>query len=216
MPPAGKSEFQTVESFRYVKPEYVPERFSNVVHCQIPEYRLEVNKIGIGSGTVTSSPPGINCGIDCSKSYASDTYVTLSAIPEIGSVFTGWYDNCLGTNICSLAMNSNKTVNAVFDQLLPDFVITNITLVPTSPKINTTFTANITVKNRGEISSDGKQLTVWPNSDTVKKCSTNGKSISVGVLDKGESKTLSISGFIVGSKGTKTLQAFVDSLCTIQ
>src|SRR5207249_592627 len=36
---------------------------------------LTVNKTGIGSGTVTSSPPGINCGATCSASYDDGTVV---------------------------------------------------------------------------------------------------------------------------------------------
>ena len=40
---------------------------------------LTVGKSGTGSGTVTSSPAGINCGSDCSEAYASGTSVTLTA-----------------------------------------------------------------------------------------------------------------------------------------
>ncbi len=42
-------------------------------------YTLTIAKTGTGSGTVTSSPAGINCGSDCSHSYISGTVVTLSA-----------------------------------------------------------------------------------------------------------------------------------------
>ena len=41
-------------------------------------------------GTVTSSPPGINCGAHCSARSASGTVVTLTATPALLSVFTGW------------------------------------------------------------------------------------------------------------------------------
>ena len=34
-------------------------------------YDLTVTKAGAGTGTVTSSPTGINCGTDCSESYSS-------------------------------------------------------------------------------------------------------------------------------------------------
>src|SRR5206468_3093783 len=34
-------------------------------------FTLTVNKTGTGSGTVTSSPPGINCGATCSAVYDS-------------------------------------------------------------------------------------------------------------------------------------------------
>ena len=53
-------------------------------------YPLSVSLSGTGSGTVTSNPTGINCGSDCSQSYASGTVVTLTATPASGSVFSGW------------------------------------------------------------------------------------------------------------------------------
>ena len=77
-------------------------------------YRLTVAKSGTGSGTVTSSPPGINCGSDCSEDYPSDTSVTLTAKPAAGSVFTGWSGACTGTGACNLTMNAAKSVTATF------------------------------------------------------------------------------------------------------
>jgi Tol biopolymer transport system component len=53
-------------------------------------YTLTTNKAGTGTGTVTSSPPGINCGDTCSASFASGTAVTLTATPAAGSTFGGW------------------------------------------------------------------------------------------------------------------------------
>ena len=42
-------------------------------------YGLAVVKMGTGTGTVNSSPSGINCGASCSGSYASGTPVILTA-----------------------------------------------------------------------------------------------------------------------------------------
>src|SRR2546428_97530 len=53
-------------------------------------FTLTVNKAGIGNGTVTSSPAGIDCGATCSAAYDSGTVVTLTATPASGSTFTGW------------------------------------------------------------------------------------------------------------------------------
>ena len=77
-------------------------------------YRLTVAKSGTGSGTVTSSPAGINCGSDCSEDYPSDTSVALTAKPAVGSVFTGWSGACTGTGACNLTMNAAKSVTATF------------------------------------------------------------------------------------------------------
>jgi hypothetical protein len=53
-------------------------------------YLLTVTKSGGGSGGVTSTPVGIDCGGDCSQSFDKDTPVTLTATPDGGSFFAGW------------------------------------------------------------------------------------------------------------------------------
>lgn len=77
-------------------------------------FTLTVSRTGAGSGTVTSSPAGINCGTDCTESYLPGTSVTLTATPGTGSVFAGWSGGgCTGT--CVVAMNGNATVTATFN-----------------------------------------------------------------------------------------------------
>jgi hypothetical protein len=51
---------------------------------------LTVTKSGMGTGTVTSSPAGIDCGGDCSEGYPLGTNVTLTATPNADSTFAGW------------------------------------------------------------------------------------------------------------------------------
>lgn len=51
---------------------------------------LTVMPNGTGSGTVQSSPSGINCGNTCSNSFISETVVTLTAQPSTDSAFEGW------------------------------------------------------------------------------------------------------------------------------
>src|SRR5439155_9980256 len=53
-------------------------------------FTLTVGKTGIGRGTVTSTPAGIDCGTSCSAGYDIDTVVTLTATPAMLSVFGGW------------------------------------------------------------------------------------------------------------------------------
>ncbi|MFL6291875.1 MAG: InlB B-repeat-containing protein, partial [Thermoanaerobaculia bacterium] len=77
-------------------------------------FTLSVNKAGTGSGTVTSSPAGINCGVDCGEPYATGTVVTLTATPATGSTFTGWSGDCTGTGTCVVTMTAAHSVTATF------------------------------------------------------------------------------------------------------
>ncbi|MEA2691598.1 MAG: hypothetical protein QOJ16_985, partial [Acidobacteriota bacterium] len=79
-----------------------------------PQFTLTVSAAGTGSGMVTSSPAGINCGAMCSASYGSGTPVTLSAAPAAGSTFTGWSGSCTGTGSCGVTMNAARSVTATF------------------------------------------------------------------------------------------------------
>jgi hypothetical protein len=76
---------------------------------------LTVAKSGTGSGTVSSSPGGINCGSDCTEAFLSGTVVTLAAAASTGSRFDGWSGGgCAGTGTCTLSGNSSLTVTATF------------------------------------------------------------------------------------------------------
>lgn len=78
-------------------------------------YLLAIAKPGAGSGTVTSSPAGINCGTDCSEIYAAGTVVTLTASASTGSTFSGWSGGgCSGSGTCTVTMNSAASVMAAF------------------------------------------------------------------------------------------------------
>ena len=75
-------------------------------------YTLSIVKAGAGSGTVTSSSGGINCGSVCAASYNTGTAVSLAAMPAAGSTFGGWSGTgCTGGNVI---MSSNTTCTATF------------------------------------------------------------------------------------------------------
>jgi uncharacterized repeat protein (TIGR03803 family) len=78
---------------------------------------LSVSKSGGGSGTVTSTPQGIDCGATCIASFAPGTQVTLTATAASGSQFAGWGGACSGTGTCTLTMNSSQNVAANFTQI---------------------------------------------------------------------------------------------------
>jgi phospholipase C len=76
---------------------------------------LTVTTSGTGTGTVTSSPSGINCPSTCAASFAIGTQVTLMATPTGSFNFAGWNGSgCSGTGTCVVTLNTNQTVNAAF------------------------------------------------------------------------------------------------------
>jgi alpha-tubulin suppressor-like RCC1 family protein len=76
---------------------------------------LTVVREGLGSGTVTSNPNGIDCGTACSAAFTANTTVTLTATPSLGSTFLGWTGGgCTGTGTCALTLTASTTVSARF------------------------------------------------------------------------------------------------------
>jgi hypothetical protein len=96
-------------------------RFSGVIS---PSERLTIQKTSTGgaTGTVTSSPSGIVCGVSCSSAsfdFPTGINVTLTAVPSTGNRFLGWSSSdasfgCPGTGACTVAMNVARTVTASF------------------------------------------------------------------------------------------------------
>lgn len=81
----------------------------------VSTFNLSVAKSGSGTGTVTSSPAGINCGATCSQSFADGTGVTLTATPDAGASFTGWAGACTNpTGTCTVTMDAARSVTAKF------------------------------------------------------------------------------------------------------
>jgi hypothetical protein len=80
-----------------------------------PAQMLTVTPAGLGGGTIGSDVPGINCGLTCSANYLSGTTVTLSAVPDANSTFTGWSgEGCSGTGSCVVTMTQARGVTATF------------------------------------------------------------------------------------------------------
>ena len=83
----------------------------------ISQLNLSISKIGSGNGTVTSYPLGIDCGNDCTEQYAYGKSVTLTAIADINSTFSGW-SGCdfISDSSCTVTMSGNKNITATFAQ----------------------------------------------------------------------------------------------------
>jgi hypothetical protein len=88
------------------------------LYSKISYNTLTIVKSGTGSGTVTLTPTGISCGSTCSYQFASGTSVTLTATPDISSIFSGWVGGATGTNpTVTVTMNSNIIVESIFNAL---------------------------------------------------------------------------------------------------
>ena len=80
---------------------------------------LIISITGGGGGGIVSSPAGISCNNDtgggsCMASFSVGTQVTLSATPDPRSSFTGWSGACPGTAPCSITLDADRTVTAIF------------------------------------------------------------------------------------------------------
>jgi len=103
-------------------------------------FDLAVAKVGVGTGTVTSSPAGIDCGADCFETYGENSSVTLTPSPDTGFYFTGW----AGDADCSdgtVLMTQDLTCTAQFEDQAPVVVCS----VPDNDLILTNKTVNKTV-----------------------------------------------------------------------
>jgi len=66
-----------------------------------------------GEGNVTSSPPGISCGVnsagDCYENYPTGQVVTLTATAQPGESFLYWTGSCSGSSpVCTLVMGQGS------------------------------------------------------------------------------------------------------------
>jgi hypothetical protein len=85
------------------------------------QHTLTVTTDGTGSGYVTSSPAGIDCGrnisghTDCTELYNESTVVTLTAHRESRTRFAGWSGSCTGKKqTCKVTMSEARNVTATF------------------------------------------------------------------------------------------------------
>jgi hypothetical protein len=81
------------------------------------QFSLTVTLAGSGSGTVTSSPTGIDCGSTCSQQYTTGTVVTLTPTPAAGSTFSGWSGVCSGAGSCQITLGAASNATATFAPL---------------------------------------------------------------------------------------------------
>jgi phospholipase C len=102
-----------------------------VVESSVPPgVAMTVTMAGAGTGTITSSPAGINCPTTCSATFPQNTQITLSENPATSDVFSGWSGACTGVATCSVALSAANSVTATFGTTSPTHTLT-VTLAGT-------------------------------------------------------------------------------------
>ncbi len=97
---------------------------------------LTIIKTGSGSGTVTSSPGGINCGNVCSAPFLLHQQVTLTAAPTTNSRFSGWSgaDDCSNSQVTmATALSCTAQFDPIYYTLLVLFPGTGTGTVTSNP-----------------------------------------------------------------------------------
>jgi uncharacterized repeat protein (TIGR01451 family) len=86
----------------------------NVVANFTRIYTMTVAKDGNSTGSVTSIPAGIDCGITCSTTFLHGTVVTLTATPADHTV-AGWSGDCVADGLsCVTTVTAAQNVTATF------------------------------------------------------------------------------------------------------
>ena len=80
----------------------------------LDKHTLTVAHDGDGTGSVLSTPAGINCGTACDEIYDYGTQISLTATADAGSIFTGWDGACSGTDQCEVTITESTNVTATF------------------------------------------------------------------------------------------------------
>jgi hypothetical protein len=125
-------------------------RTTEVEQLLSTQYTLTVSKSGTGSGTVTSSPAGINCGDDCSETYSKVQKVKLTAKADTSSTFAGWSGGgCSGTKTCTVTVGAPVTVTAGFALKTPDISVAQTFIEFGSIKVGKKATKTLKITNNG-------------------------------------------------------------------
>jgi hypothetical protein len=144
----------------------------------LKRFTLTATRSGTGSGTVTSSPAGINCGTACASDFVINTTVTLTAAPGADSLFTGWTgcDSVSGAT-CTVTMANARSVNATF--MLKQFTLTvtktgigsgTVTSSPAGISCGTTCAGNFTINTTVTLTATPSLLSIftgWTGCDAV-------------------------------------------------
>ena len=157
-------------------------------------FALTASRAGAGSGTITSSPAGINCSSDCAQNYPGGTVVTLTATAASGSTFAGWSGNADCTN-GSVTVNASLTCTATFN-------VNAVAAYTLTASVINEITANGTASGRIVSSPAGIDC----GSDCTESY-TAGKVVALTPMPAANSKFTGWTGDADCSDGSVTLSA---------
>jgi hypothetical protein len=165
---------------------------------------------GVGAGTVTSVPAGVNCSIaagvgsgSCVVAFADATAVSVTATPVAGSSFAGWGGGCSGL-ACVLAMTGARSVTATFNGASSASQSTVVALSPTFAAGSAGTTVTVTVKDASGTPLLGNTVTLTatgPAAMTITQPSgpTNASGVATGVVTATTAGTYLVSATVNGS-----------------
>jgi hypothetical protein len=145
---------------------------------------------GNGGGTVTSSPEGILCTKNvtsgCSIPYSITETVTLSAIPDSNSVFTGWVGDCTGFSNCIVDMSSNRFIATSFNAAprakIDDTGFMSLNFAYAAATAKSEIHTLDTVLSENAIFSDDKIITIRGGYNSTYTLRTSNQTILSGSL----------------------------------
>jgi hypothetical protein len=102
---------------------------ARAINSTVPDLYVGINTSGAVTGSITSSPAGINCppggSSGCLAPFAPGETITLTASPGPGTTFSGWSGGgCSGTGTCVVTLNQSTQVNATFTQITFPLTVT--------------------------------------------------------------------------------------------
>jgi hypothetical protein len=104
-----------------------------------PKYSLAITSAGTGTGTVSCD------GGACASSYGQGAKVTLTASAASGSSFSGFSGGgCSGTGSCTVTINADTTITAIFNANPSPTCATDPSLCPAAGKATVAGSARAT------------------------------------------------------------------------
>ena len=165
---------------------------------------------GVGAGTVTSTPAGVNCSIgagtatgSCVVAFADATSVALTAAPTTGSTFATWGGACSGL-ACVLGMTSARSVTATFNGSSSASQSTVVALPATFTAGSGSSTITVTVRDAGGAPLAGSTVTLsatGPGLMTITQpgATTNASGVATGTVTATIAGSYAVSATLNGT-----------------